>query len=274
MPMSKAGPTMTATPRDYNISVLDSALRILQTFLMPGRTEQSLSDISQALSLNKSRTFRILATLEQHGFVEQDHRTRNYRLGLRLLELGGAVHRRLDLVQVARPILDELAEASGEAIFLGVPDGLEAVCVDKRESRHPIRLYGEVGRRSSLHVGGVPKVLLAYMVEEDPCVLERIALPKITPASVTDRTELAQLLASIRQDGYVVTLDDLDWGAHSVAAPVRDHTGRVVAAVSIAGPSERFTLDRVTQYVALIQRAGEELSARLGYRFPALEQSA
>ncbi len=251
--------------RDYNISVLDSALQVLETFLGQGRGEQNLTEISQRLGLNKSRTFRILATLERHGFVEHDPATKTYRLGLRLLELGSAVQRRLSIIPAARPVMDELALATGEAVFLGIVDGDQCLVIDKRESQHPIRLYGEVGRRSPLHVGGVPKTLLAYLVEEQPDLLERLPLPQITPATVTDRDRLRAILAQIRADGYVVTLDDLDQGAHSVAAPIRDHSSRVVAGLSVAGPSDRFTADRVERYTLLVRRAAADISQRLGF---------
>lgn len=251
---------------DYNISALDSALLVLESFIDTRKTGQSLSEVVQAVGLNKSRVFRILATLQQHGYVEQDPDTRDYRLGLKLLELGGVVQRRLDVVSAARPALDRLAHATGETVFLGVVDGLETLCVDKRESQQSIRLHAEVGGRSPLHVGGVPKVLLAYLVEDDPAILQRLDLVSITPATITDVTELARLLAGIRRDGYVVTQGDLDWGAASIAAPIRDHNGKVVAAVSCAGPVARFTPERVERYVALVVEAAADVSRRLGYR--------
>lgn len=256
---------MTEAPRDYNIQALDTALQVLEVFLQPGHGALSLAEISQQLGLNKSRVFRILATLEQRGFVEQDRETHVYRLGLKLLALGAAVQRRLDLTRLARHWLDDLAAATGEAVFLGVLDGLEAVCVDSRESKHPIRLYAEVGRRTPLHVGGFPKVLLAYLVETDPTVLDRLDLTPITPATLTTPHALAVELAGIRRDGYVVASNDLDWGACSIAAPICDHTGAVVAALSVAGPVERFTPDRITAYLDHVRQAAAGISAQLGY---------
>lgn len=256
---------MPNATRDYNISALHSALQVLESFLQTNTAEQSLTEISQRLGLNKSRVFRILATLEQHGFVEQSETSRGYRLGLRLLAYGNAVQHKLSVVTAASPIMDDLAQVTGETVFLGVPDGFECIVVDKRESKHPIRLFGEVGRRAPLHVGGVPKMLLAYMAEEDPSLLHRLPLSKITSATVTDVKALAARLTDIRTDGYVVTSDDLDWGAHSIAAPIRNHAGRVVAALSVAGPSERFTPERIEKYISLVRYATDQISRRLGY---------
>lgn len=253
-------------PRDYNISVLEYAIDILESFLDDEDDTHTLQAITNRVGVNKSRAFRILSTLQQRGWVEQSDGPNGYRLGLRLLELGEAVRRRLDLVQLAAPALDDLARQTGETIFLGVADGLEAVCVDKREGSYPIRLYAEVGRRAPLYTGGVPKVLLAYLVQEDGTLLDQLQFTEVTAATITDRAALREQLARIRAVGYVVTRDDLDWGACSIAAPIRDYTRRVVASISVAGPNERFTPDRMEYFVPLVRHAADRISAALGYR--------
>ncbi|HEY65165.1 MAG TPA: IclR family transcriptional regulator [Caldilineae bacterium] len=257
---------MAETRRDYTIQALHHALEVLEAFLETDKPTLGVSEISEKLGLNKSRVFRILNTLERHGFVEQDSETKQYRLGIRLMAFGAAVRRQLNIVQAADPILDELAERSGETVFLGVVDGREAVCIAKRESKHSIRLYAEIGRRAPLHVGGVPKVLLAFMPrEERERWLRDGPLPRINERTITDPQQLEKVLERIRQNGYAVEADDLDLGAHSIAAPIRDHTGRVVAAVSVAGPSQRFTPDKIQEFIKLVCRAADEISARLGY---------
>jgi IclR family KDG regulon transcriptional repressor len=229
--------------RDYNISVLDHALRALELLLIDEQQGMSLSELAAQLGITKSRTFRILSTLQQQGFVSQDGERRTYRLGLKLLTFGEAIRRQTQLPQVAAPILDDLAATTGETVFLGVADGIEVVCIDKRESSHPVRLYAEVGRRAPLHAGGVPKTLLAYLALEQPDLLERIPLLPVTPETQTDRAQLAAELARIRAQGYVIATNDLDPGVSSVAAPIRDHTSRVIAAVSVAGPNDRVLQD-------------------------------
>lgn len=261
-PVAREGPS--PADRDYSISVLDCAAQILVSFLEPQAAEQSLHTVATRLDLNKSRAFRILATLERHGLVEHDQQSQHYRLGLKLLALGEGVRRNLNLLDAARPVLDRLARQTGETIYLGVVDGLEVVCVDKRESSYPIRLYAEVGRRAPLHAGGVPKVLLAYLHEHDPAILDRLP-PADDIAAVVDLDALGEQLVGIRADGYAVVHDDLDWGSCSIAAPIRDHQGEVIAALSVAGPGERFTLDRRTHFVSLVREAGEQISAALGH---------
>ena len=266
--------TLTSTDRNYTIQSVHHTLQVLETFLDVDGAAQRITEIGERLGMNKSRVFRILNTLEQHGFIDQDPNTRQYRLGLRLMSLGEAVRRQLGIVQMADPVLDELAGQSGETVNLVVVDGREAVCVAERESKHSVRLYGEVGRRAPLHVGGAPKVLLAYMPPEERArIIGGRALPRVTESTVTDAGQLEEILAQIRRDGYTVTVGDLDHGAHSIAAPVRDHTGCVVAALSVAGPSHRFSPEKIQCFIQLVCRAAARISSCLGYDPPQPENT-
>lgn len=253
---------------EYTIAVLEDAIRVLEVFLSDEEECLTLAKITRACGLSKNKTFRILSTLEKHRFVERDD-AGVYRLGIRFLDFGQRVQKEMDLLRASRPVMDWLVEQTRETIFLGVIDGNEALCVDMRESPQSIRLFAEIGRRGPLYAGGVPKVLLAFLPDEERnALLDSIELKPITPYTVTDRRALEQLLREIRAQGYVVTADDLDIGAHSIAAPIWDHRGRVVAAISVAGPSNRFTDDRIRKYVELVRQGAAEISRALGYRGP------
>ncbi len=251
--------------RDYNIAVLEYSLKILDHFLACGPDGSHLSDISKALDLTASRTFRILSTLASQDYVRQDPETRRYRLGLKLIQLGERARRGFGLVQVAAPILTQLAEQTGETVFLGVVDGWEMICIDRRESMHSIRLNAEIGQRIPLHMGGVPKTLLAH---HSPSFIEeylRRPLEHATDLTITDPEVLRRALAEIRARGVCITRGDLEPGACSVAAPVRNHNGVVVAAISAAGPEVRFGPGDVPRIVAVVKPAAAEISRRLGY---------
>lgn len=248
----------------YNIAVLESTLRILECFLENGHEGRALSDLSKQLGLTKSRAFRILSTLEKNGYIHQDPDNRQYRLGFKFLQLGNKVQHGLRLVEVAGPILTELAEKTGESIFLGVLDGCEAVCVDRRESKHNIRLFAEIGRRAPLHTGTVPKILLAF---QSPAFIEEYLsrpLARMTDQTITDSQLLLAALHNIRERGVAISRDDLDPGACSVGAPIRDHSGAVVAALSVAGPESRFSPETIPQILDLVREATEEIGRRLG----------
>ncbi len=252
---------------EYTIAVLEDAIRVLETFL-DGEERLTLARITRESGLTKNKVFRILSTLEKHRFVERDD-TGAYRLGVRFLDFGQRVQNQMDLLEASRPVMDWLVQETRETVFLGVIDGQEALCVDMRESPQSIRLYAQVGRRAPLYTGGVPKVLLAFLPDEErQALLDSMELKPITPYTITDRRALEGLLQQIREQGYVVTADDLDEGAHSIAAPIWDHRGRIVAAISVAGPSNRFTEERIQRYLALVREGAARISRALGYRPP------
>lgn len=248
---------------DYTIGVIEDAIHVLNTCLDVNRS-LSLAEITRETGLVKNKAFRILSTLEKHRLVERDEGGA-FRLGVRFLSFGERVREQMDLVQASQAVMDRLAAETGESIFLGVVDGREALCIEARESQRSIRLFARVGRRSPLYVGGVPKVLLAYLPDDErEALLDETTFEAFTPQTIQDRRELERRLQEIREQGYIVTADDLDLGAHSIAAPIWNYDGCVAAAISIAGPSVRFTADVVTRYVALIREGASEISAKLG----------
>lgn len=250
---------------NYTIAVLADAIQVLESFLN-GRSQLTLTDVVRETGLSKNKAFRILSTLERHRLVERVD-GQGYRLGVRFLEFGQRVQRQMSLLEAARETMDQLVQETQESVFLGIIDEDQALCVDMRESPHSIRLFAEVGRRAPLYAGGVPKVLLAFLPPaERGAVLGRIRLEPITSKTVTSRAELERILKQIQEDGHLVATDDLDLGAHSIAAPIRDQRGQVVAAISVAGPSSRFDPQRIERYVSLVTRGAEEISRRLGYR--------
>ena len=257
---------MFRTRANYNIAVLESSLKILDSFLDNGHAGRSLSALSKELHLNKSRAFRILSTLERHGYVHQDPETRAYQLGLKLLQLGERVRHGLKLLDVAAPALTALAEKTGETVFLGVLEGTEAVCVDRRESRHSIRLFAEIGRRAPLHVGTVPKILLAY--QSPSFIAEYLSqhLVRMTDLTVTDANLLMATLQEIRQRGVAISRGDIDPGACSIGAPIRDHHSVVAAALSVAGPESRFPPDEILRVMDMVCQAADEIGRKLGCR--------
>jgi IclR family KDG regulon transcriptional repressor len=243
---------------DYTVAVLEDAIRILG--LLQSRDDGlTLAQITDASGFVKNKVFRILYTLEKHNLVARDD-AGLYWLGMRFLEFGQHVKRQTTLLEASRVAMDWLARETCETIFLGVVNGTDALCVAARISSQSIRLFAEVGRRAPLHSGGVPKVLLAYLPDDQ----RRSVLDQFE--GEIDRPALEARLAQVREQGYVVVVDELDVGAHSIAAPIRDYRGRVVAALSIAGPSHRFSAETVARYIELVQEAATQISCALGFR--------
>jgi IclR family KDG regulon transcriptional repressor len=249
---------------DYTVAVLEDSIQILE-LLQSQDDGLTLAQITDASGFVKNKVFRILYTLEKHHLVTRDE-DGLYWLGMRFLEYGQHVKRQMTLLEASRAAMDWLVQESCETIFLGIVSGTDGLCVATRESPQSIRLFAEVGRRVPLHSGGTTKVLLAYLPDDE----QRAALDSFD--GQIDRPALEKRLAQVRQQGYAVVVDELDKGAHSVAAPIRDYRGRVVAAVSIAGPSHRFSDEVIERYIRLVQKAAGQISAALGYRtLPMLE---
>ena len=248
---------------EYAITALESALQVLNAVgEHPGLRARQLADLT---GLTKSKVFRILRTLGAYGYVtlEADHTS---ALGPGAYLLGKRAEQQWSLARAAGPVLDELAVLTRENVHLVVREGLHSLVVDVRISPQPIRMYAQVGRAGPLHAGGTPKVLLAYAPES---VLEQVLtapLDQYTGATVRDAQNLRAILARIRADGYHLAISDLDEDTFSVAAPVRDHTGQVIAALSVAGPLMRLDDDKRAAFVRLVVRHADQLSRTLGYR--------
>ncbi len=256
----------------YTIAILEDALSVLDT-LVDTEAGLSLAEIVRRTGLSKNKAFRILYTLEQRNLVRKQNNG-SYVLGVGCLIYGERARKQIDLIDAARPVMDRLVTETDETVFLGVLDGQQALCIDARESSKSIRLYARIGRRVPLHAGSIPKVLFAHL--PDPVRerwLEELELTPMTPYTVTDPNVLRQQLIHIRAQGYAITSNDLDEGATSVAAPIRDHAGQVVAAISVAGPSQRFSEERIGTVLRLVLDGAAQVSANLGYR-PARPASA
>lgn len=248
------------------IRSVERALAILRTFAS-GAPELSVSELGRAVGLHKSTVHRLLGTLEQAGFVMQDEASRRYRLGLPLFELGSLVVNTMEVRRTARPYLEEIHRACGETVHLGILDEGEVVYIDKIESTRRVRMYSQVGRRAPAHCTGLGKVLMAYLPDAALSeVIERRGLRRFTSKTITSPKELRDHCALIRQQGYA-----LDTGEHEdliqcAAAPISDHTGKTVAALSVTSVAAAMDRHRVAEYVTLVQQAARKISVALGYR--------
>jgi IclR family KDG regulon transcriptional repressor len=250
---------------DATLSTVRNAARLLKAFLT---REESIgvSELARRLGLGKSNVHRLLSTLVTEGLVEQDPRTGGYRLGIVMFELGEAVKVHLDLHAAAGPVLAQLREQTGESSQVGVLDGEEVVYVDRLESAHSLRLFTETGRRVPAHCTSSGKVLLAHLGDADrETFLARAALPRLTPHTISDAAALRAELATVRARGWAEAINEREIGVASIAAPIRDVHGGVVAAISIGAPVARFGAVPRRRITGALVEAGEAVSRRLGW---------
>ncbi|WP_233149858.1 IclR family transcriptional regulator [Kineosporia sp. A_224] len=242
-----------------------NAARLLKVFLS---REESLgvSELARRLDLAKSTVHRLLTTLAAEGLIEQDHATGGYRLGIVVFELGEAVRVHLDLHAAAGPVLASLREQTGESSQVGILDGTEVVYVDRLESSQSLRLFTETGRRVPVHCTSSGKVLLAHLADGDrEALLGRLPLTALTPHTLADPEALRAECVKVRRRGWAEAVNEREIGVASVAAPVRDVEGTVVASVSIGAPVIRLGAARRRELGALVAEAGEAISRRLGW---------
>lgn len=230
------------------------------------RPELGVVEIAALMGRHKSTVSRWLSAMEAAGFVERDPDSGRYRISMRLAGLAEVARRATSLQRQARPILERLAAVTGETANLAVLDGTEAVNVELVESPRPIMHVGWIGRRLPLHASASGKALLAWLPPEEARELVQPPLRRWTPETVTDPAALEAELEAIRARGYAATWAELATDLVAAAAPVRDHRGRIVAAVAVSAPISRVSRDRLSELGDPVAEAAAELSARMGYR--------
>ena len=250
--------------RESTLGSVANAARVLKSFSTVDR-EWGVSDLARRLDLAKSTTHRLLATLTDQGLLEQDPDTGRYRLGLAVFDLAAAVQS-LDLHEASLSVMTDLRNRTGETVQIAVLDGREVVYVERLDSPNTLRLFLEVGRRNWAHCTGCGKALLAFApTAEVDRILRNWRLPTKTPHTITRITALRQELEATRRRGYARNRHESEVGVVSVAAPIRDATGRTVAAVSVAGPADRLEAYEAELAGATVGAAAA-ISRRLGHR--------
>ena len=248
----------------YRVQVVDRVLEILEAFSID-TPELGVSELSRAIGLNKGTAHRLLSALERHRLVEQDQTTGRYHLGLRLWELGNRAVARLELPGPAMPALHQLSHETGETAHLAVLDDNEVLYIAKVESKRPLRIPSQVGKRLPPHCTSIGKALLASLSEAElQSVLQARGLPRFTPYTISDPDVLRSELALIRQRGFALDREELEEGLRCVGAPIRDRSAQVVAAISVAGPSVRVNEAETPRLVEAVLRAADSISQSLG----------
>jgi DNA-binding IclR family transcriptional regulator len=249
----------TKPKSEYAIQTVVNALRMLEVFHT--ETEMGVSELARRLDLHKNNAFRLLATLELAGYMQQTPQTDLYHLGPRCLELGHAFARSHTLTNEARPILEELAETMGETAHLGVLRENQVVHLDGVLPEQRVLAGLRVGERLPAHCTALGKVLLA----DDALEIVDRSFDRHTDQTLVDPAKLADELRAVALQGYAPDLEEFATGLRCVAAPVRDASARVIAAISLSGPSIRFT-EEVLHGVAAraVTSAATRLSLKLG----------
>ena len=254
---------------DYQIQTVTNALRVLGAFR--DEEEIGVAELSRRLGLHKNNVFRLLATLEEEGYIEQDPETERYRLGIRALELGHSFARSRALVERARPVLDALLEATGETTHLAMMDGFDVVPVVGRVPDRMLVAALRLGVRLPLHATALGKVLLGCAPEEQRQAFDRevVSGGKLlarTGHTIEDPVKFFEHIRTVAGHGFALDVGECEVGLGCAAAPVHDASGRVVAALSVSAPLARVSEDGLIREICpKVVEAAERLSHDLGY---------
>ncbi|MFF1506844.1 IclR family transcriptional regulator [Streptomyces sp. NPDC058326] len=249
------------------VPAVTRAFDILELFL-EGDGTLSAPEITRGLQLPRTTTHELVSTLTARGYLvpvmEQPGR---YRLGVRTYQLGSRYAEQLDLAAEGHQVAREVADTCGETVHVAVLEDTDVIYIAKVDSTHAVRMVSAAGRRLPAHCTAVGKMLLATLPEDE--LDERFEgreLTGMTPHSLTDPDALRAALAEIRILGVAVEQQESNPDVSCVAAPVRDGSGRVVAALSVSVPAHRWTEERENELTALAAKGADRLSERLGHR--------
>ncbi|MBT2514636.1 IclR family transcriptional regulator [Arthrobacter sp. ISL-30] len=246
------------------VQSVDRALQILEILARDGHA--GVSEIAEEMGVHKSTVFRLLGSLVSREIVRQNNDRGKYQLGFGILRLASSIPGRLSLVHEARPILESLADQYKETVNLAVLRSNYAVNVDQAMGPSSLATYDWVGSLTPLHATSSGKVLLAALsADERELVIKKTGLSARTSRTVTNRATLENQLLDISRYGFAVVHEEFEIGLTAVAAPVFNHLGNVIGAVSISGPAFRFDPEGSPGLIEDLQDAGLRISEKMGY---------
>lgn len=250
---------------NYIIQSVSHALDVLEQF--NGNVDEiGVTELSKRLKLHKNNVFRLLATLESRGYIEQNRATENYRLGLRCLQLGQTYVHQMGLLLQAKTALEELVRSTKESCYVAVRKGNEIVPLDFVEASSAVRVVSFLGATLPLHCTASGKIYLVFEGEGGLSQGLPEKLEPYTDKTVIERRVLFDQLKQITELGYALEEEEFTEEVCSVAVPIRDYTRALVGTLAVAGPAHRLDRHRIEEeIVPLMLKAGGELSKRLGY---------
>jgi IclR family acetate operon transcriptional repressor len=250
---------------DYSIAVLDRALDVIEA--LADATDSlplGVTEIARRVGTTKSAAFRILSNLERRGYVSKDAVTARYALGTRLAYLGERSLGALDLRASARPALEALHRRFGETVNLAVWEDDEVVYVDMIESGHGLRMAARIGSRDYLHSTALGKAILAFLPDGERDRLLRGPLPARTARTMTDPDRLRIELGRVRERGVAEDRNENEVGARCLGAPIFDHRGLVIGAISVSAPESRLDDARAELVAAAVRFAAADVTRQIG----------
>jgi IclR family transcriptional regulator, acetate operon repressor len=241
------------------VRVLHKTLDILE-ILKSRDAGYTLADLTRSVALPKATVYRILATLEKRGYLDRSPGNA-YRLAARMFDLQRQDSLEQTLNRVAQPVMEHLVETYKETVNLGVLNAGEVVVINTVESRLGVRMASKIGNRRHLHTTALGKCFLAGLADKEIARMVRVkGLPRFTEKTITTKAGLMAEIARVRRAGYAIDNQENELDGRCIGAPVADQEGRVLAAVSISGPTFRMEMSRVKSLAPALKTACAEIA--------------
>ena len=247
------------------IQTLDRMAAIMDCFSLD-KPALGEGEVARETTLSPSTVGRIMAYMKEMGILNQDTENHLYMMGSKVLAWAGIYMVTSDVRTIALPVMGLPAGDSLRTTVAPVLEGSERVCVERLESPETVRIVARVGRRIPLYAGSAGKVFLAFMPENRrEMILRDIDLVPMTVRTITDVDALRANLSQIRERGYAVSRGEWIIDASGTAAPIFDQRGQITAAISISGPGQRFTDEKIKEMANLLVKEAAQISFELGY---------
>lgn len=244
---------------------LDRGLKALD--ILATHENVTITELAELLEVDKSTASRIMETLKQHDMVQNVANTKKYRMGFRILHLGEQLRRRLNILDIARPILRDVSNELQQSVHLCAYNKGMAYIIDQVVSSVPYSMSATIGMIEPMHSSSVGKCILAYRGKENiERLLENYEFTAYTPNTITDKETLLEELDKIRGRGYAIDEEEMFIGVRCIALPIFNYMNSVRYSIGISGPITLMTRENIDLYVKKLGSAGRKISHELGYR--------
>jgi len=251
---------------------LNRAFAILDCF-QDGQPELGVREIARQLDLHPATVGRMVTTMASLGVLNQDKETRRYSMGSKVLKWSSVYTNNTDLQVEARPYMDELHRITEETISLDIPNGHKRICIDRIESPKSLRWVKQLGEIMPFYASASGRVLLSFMAPaERNAILKNMTFEQLSPHTTTDPKVFREELELTRSRGYAVSEGERVEGVSCVAAPVFGVKGEIVGAITISGPSTRFSEEKIQEHAELLMKATKQISQAMGHHLPEIKE--
>ncbi|NLY68114.1 MAG: IclR family transcriptional regulator [Tissierellia bacterium] len=241
------------------------AIEVIE-FIAKSKDGVGVTEISRGLNYGVSATYHLLNTLKECNVLEQDTKTKKFKLGLKLWKIGMLAFEQNPLSSILQPYLKELKELTGETANLTIMDDNQIVYIAQEESDRLVKMFTKIGAKAPLHCTAAGKVILAFMDEDArKSIIDKIELTKYTEHTIVNKEDLYMELEEIRKNGYGFDNEERELGVSCIGAPVFDLNGDVIACITISGPTSRFTEENKEKWIKDLVKVADEATKSLKY---------